>query len=139
MLLCQGAYSQGSDSDLLKVNTPLEPLEPLGIDTSTLPTYLVVATGSIALPTGSVEVLGKEADKNSSSTDTIREDAEGVTEITTTLLTVDDGSTSASALTTTVPISIVSVREEIGSCAATRQASYLLSSMVVVALAWATF
>lgn len=96
--LCERAYPQGPDSDVLKVNPPLEPLEPLGIDTSSLPTFLVVATGpvpqitaSIALPTGSVTLLGAEPDTDSSSTETIQEDAEEVTEITTTLLTLPMG------------------------------------------------
>lgn len=124
ILLCQTVHAQITETTglLLAPEGGIEVLNVLDIDTSTLPTFLAVASGTVpeftgtipALlnPTGAAEVddIG-DGDVLEATTERVGESRattpeEAVTEITTTLLTVANGSTTASALTTTVPASL---------------------------------
>ncbi|KAK9895711.1 hypothetical protein P389DRAFT_67971 [Cystobasidium minutum MCA 4210] len=135
----------------------LEPLKPLGIDTSTLPTYLVIASGAvpqitagaldnpIAVPTAittassnaDANALESKTDVHESSSSISQEESTQMTSTTTTLFTVANGSTTTTALTTTVPVSVVPIAQDRGSSLASRKASSLIfssSSILVFAL-----
>lgn len=123
----------------------------LGIDTSTLPTFLVVASSSVPEFTGAIpslfqpkitEAMGSndddtealQATKEAPSTKRTKE--EPVTEITTTMLTVANGSTTSAALTTTIPVSILDATEEEGSgppkSAISKSRSFLAIMLAVI-------
>lgn len=110
-LSCQTAISQSAG--------PLQPQDVShvnpGVDLETLPTYLVVASGSVPQITGTipsvlapVEITAEEAQQaaQQAKTPSAEDEESQMTEFTTTLITVADGSTFSSVLTPTVPVSV---------------------------------
>jgi len=123
--------AQGADGILLEdPAAAVDEATAINIDTATLPTFLVVATGSVPDFTGTIPSLfqptitaeavtgydeGRLLQESSLTTVSDSTTEERVTEITTTLLTVANGSTTPVALTTTVPVSLGENQEDQGS------------------------
>lgn len=120
--------------------------DALDIDTSTLPTFLVVASGSVPEYTGAIPALiqpevtedGDEVghlqalQHTEAASPTKSATEEQVTEITTTMLTVANGTTAPAALTTTVPVSILKTEEEQGYAQPKSFISHSLSLLAVL-------